>query len=174
MRLSIEKRLRIITLYEKYALHFKPKRFEKLTEYAAAEEIFISVRRVRDIVNKWEDTGSVQNIRSENAGVRHTKIMENDLIRVERTVYHNREITAPILKAKLRLEASERTVRRKNENLDISAASIRKCLRYLRSYAKKLIKYLTILYFWMNPQFNRISMPAEFGTNHFLTKHGLV
>ena len=38
--------------------------------------------------------------------------MENDLIRVERTVYHNREITAPILKAKLRLEASERTVRR--------------------------------------------------------------
>ena len=71
--------------------------------------LFLSVR---DIINKWQDTGSVQNIRSENASVRHTKIMENDLIRVERTVYHNREITAPILKAKLRLEASERTVRR--------------------------------------------------------------
>ena len=69
MRLSIEKRLRIITLYEKYALHFKPKRFEKLTEYAAAEEIFISVRRVRDVVNKWQDTGLVQNIRFENAGI---------------------------------------------------------------------------------------------------------
>ena len=56
MRLSIEKRTRILSLYYKHDLGNKKKRFQKLTNFAAMEDIFISSRRVRDLINKWNET----------------------------------------------------------------------------------------------------------------------
>ena len=32
------------------------KRYQKLTNFAAMEDIFISSRRVRDLINKWNET----------------------------------------------------------------------------------------------------------------------
>jgi len=44
MRLCIEKRTRILSLYYKHGLGDKKKRFQKLTNFAAMEDIFISSR----------------------------------------------------------------------------------------------------------------------------------
>ena len=57
MRLSIEKRLRVVQIYEKNHLCFCKNRFEKLRELAESEDIIISVLGLRNIIKKWQTLG---------------------------------------------------------------------------------------------------------------------
>jgi hypothetical protein len=58
MPLSIEKRLRIIELYEKNQLHFTKGRFNKLKLLSAAENIKINELALRKLVEKWQNFGN--------------------------------------------------------------------------------------------------------------------
>ena len=108
MRLSIEKRTRILSLYYKHDLGEK-KRFQKLTNFAAMEDIFISSRRVRDLINKWNETMSLDDLPSVNRAILHTRVTQQELIDIDRAVYRNRELTGPQLKASLNLRSSVRS-----------------------------------------------------------------
>lgn len=112
MRLSIEKRTRILSLYYKHGLGDKKKRFQKLTNFAAMEDIFISSRRVRDLINKWNETMSLDDLPSVNRAILHTRVTQQELIDIDRAVYRNRELTGPQLKASLNLRSSVRSVQR--------------------------------------------------------------
>ena len=80
MRLSIEKRTRILSLYYKHDLGYLKKRFQKLTNFAAMEDIFISSRRVRDLINKWNETMTIVDKPSINRAILHTRITEQELM----------------------------------------------------------------------------------------------
>jgi hypothetical protein len=51
MRLSIEKRSRVIALYLKHNLQNSKGKYKVLSQIAANEDIFISSRRVKDLVD---------------------------------------------------------------------------------------------------------------------------
>ena len=55
--LSIDKRLRLVTLYERNNLHFTSKRFEKLQILAAQNDISVSQVALRSLVKKYQETG---------------------------------------------------------------------------------------------------------------------
>ena len=112
MRYSYEQRLRIVSIFTNRKLEFTPKKYEILSEFAKEEEISISARRARDIIEKWIETGSVADRKNENRGVQQTKISEEDLLRIDRAIYLKRDITSFNLKAKFRIEPSARTIRR--------------------------------------------------------------
>ena len=57
MRLSFEKILRVITLYEKHNSQFTTGRFERLRLIAEAEDIFGTMLTMRNIIKKWQLTG---------------------------------------------------------------------------------------------------------------------
>ena len=55
-RLSIDKRLRLISLYERNNLHFTPGRFKTLQILAAKEDMITTVDTVRRLVKKYQET----------------------------------------------------------------------------------------------------------------------
>ena len=57
MRLSIEKRQRVIEIYEKNNLHFEKNKFEKLRLLAQNENIIATKLRFRRLITKWLNTG---------------------------------------------------------------------------------------------------------------------
>ena len=57
MRLSIEKRLRVVQIYEQNQLCFSKNRFEKLRELVCSENIIISVIGLRNIIKKLQTSG---------------------------------------------------------------------------------------------------------------------
>ena len=59
MRLSIEKRLRVISIYEKNELFFSKNRFEKLRQLAKAENITIGLLGSRNLIKKWLSLGYI-------------------------------------------------------------------------------------------------------------------
>jgi hypothetical protein len=71
-------------------------------------DIFISSRRVRDLINKWNETMSLDDLPSVNRAILHTRVD----IDIDRAVYRNRELTGPQLKAGLNLRSSVRSVQR--------------------------------------------------------------
>ena len=111
MRLSCDKRSRIIELYLNHNLIHK-KKYSILCDLAKNEDIFISSRRIFDLVKKWEDSGSVADREAPNRGISNTKINTNQLESLDRAIYKKREITSRTLKHKYRIQASVRTVRR--------------------------------------------------------------
>jgi hypothetical protein len=58
MVISIEKRSRIITLYEENKLNFCKGRFSKLKTLASAENIFMSESGLRRLIKKWQNFGN--------------------------------------------------------------------------------------------------------------------
>jgi hypothetical protein len=48
----VEKRLRLVSLYEEKGLALKEGRFELLKDYAAIENIFASIKTIRSIITK--------------------------------------------------------------------------------------------------------------------------
>jgi DNA-binding response OmpR family regulator len=54
--LSIDKRLRLVTLYERNNLHFTPKRFKELQSLAAKEDIIASEDALRRLIKKYHET----------------------------------------------------------------------------------------------------------------------
>jgi hypothetical protein len=59
MRLSIEKRLRAISIYFKNNLHFMKNKYDNLSKLSALEGIFASKLAMRNLISKWGETGSV-------------------------------------------------------------------------------------------------------------------
>ena len=59
MRLSCEKRSRVIELYIKHNLSNQKRKYHILSEHAKKEDIIISSRSVSDIVKKWENSQTV-------------------------------------------------------------------------------------------------------------------
>ena len=57
MRLSIEKRLRVVHIYNKNNLCFCKNQFEKLRELAESEDIIILVLGLTNIIKKWQTLG---------------------------------------------------------------------------------------------------------------------
>jgi DNA-binding response OmpR family regulator len=54
---SIDKRLRLVTLYDRNNLHFTSKRFEKLQILAAQNDISVTQDALRRLVKKYQETG---------------------------------------------------------------------------------------------------------------------
>ena len=112
MRLRIEQRARLIFLYDTHRLEFAYKKYLKLTKLALKENITISEIGCRKIIEKWNLLESVFDLRNEDKGVAKTKISEHNLIRIDKAVYKDRDLTAPKLKDKFELEVSVRSVQR--------------------------------------------------------------
>ncbi len=60
MRLSIKNRIRIPTIYINKNLHFKHKRFQVLKQLVAEENI-IAYKTMKRIVQRWQNTGNLDN-----------------------------------------------------------------------------------------------------------------
>ena len=108
MRLSVENRLRLVNIYHKNNLMLTKNKYDRLSYLAAKEQIFITARRSRDIIAKWEQTGSITDIVNNDRGQLKTKVTERQLYRIEREVFKRRDITSPRLKAKHGLQVSAR------------------------------------------------------------------
>ena len=57
MRLSIEKKARVITIYLNERLHFRAQRFRILQQLAEQENILASDRTMRNIINIFQEEG---------------------------------------------------------------------------------------------------------------------
>ena len=53
MRLSLDKRARVIAIFLNYKLDFLPKRFERLKELAANKDIVASTKTISKLVKNW-------------------------------------------------------------------------------------------------------------------------
>jgi hypothetical protein len=62
MRLSIEKRQRVIEIYEINNLHFEKNKFEKLRLLAQKESIIATKLTFRRLITKWLSTGKKNKI----------------------------------------------------------------------------------------------------------------
>ena len=62
-------------------------KYERLSHLAAKEQVYISARRSRDIIAKWEQTGSVADIANNDRGTLSTKLTERQLYIIEREVF---------------------------------------------------------------------------------------
>ena len=56
-RLSIDKRLRLVSVYDRNNLHLTKKRFEKLQRLAAEIHIVVTQDTLRRLVKKYQETG---------------------------------------------------------------------------------------------------------------------
>ena len=94
MRLTLEKRERVVQLFLKYNLAFEKYKYHKLSQYAELGDIQLSERGARNLINKWQQTGSVADLKSPRRGQFRIKITEGDLHRINRAVSYYRELTA--------------------------------------------------------------------------------
>ena len=76
-KISYDKRLRIVTLYNEHKLHFSQGRFHLLQSLAERESIFTTERTVRRIVKHWQETGSIADKESLTRSNNLTKITVN-------------------------------------------------------------------------------------------------
>ena len=97
-RLSKYQRERLVQIYEERNLQYAKKRFEKLVEVGKAENIKISELGARNIIGKWQRTGTVADIYSESRILKRMKITEQDADRLDQAIYENRELTAKQVK----------------------------------------------------------------------------
>ena len=63
-RLSLNKRIRVVTLYKKNYLHHMKYRFRIFKRLASNEDIFASEKTLRRIVKHYLSTGAVTNKKS--------------------------------------------------------------------------------------------------------------
>ena len=59
MRLSIEKRLKIVKIYNENQLHLVKGRFFVLKALAEQEKIFVSIFSLRKLIRKWIRTSKI-------------------------------------------------------------------------------------------------------------------
>ena len=57
MRISIQNKIRVVTIYLNVNLHFKKNRFKILRQLAANEDIETSEQSMKLIVQRWQSTG---------------------------------------------------------------------------------------------------------------------
>ena len=58
MRLSIQNKIRVVTIYLNVNLHLIKNRFALLKQLAAGEDIETSEKSLKRIVQRWQETGS--------------------------------------------------------------------------------------------------------------------
>lgn len=58
MRLSIQNKIRVVTIYLNVNLHLMKNRFAILKQLAAGEDIETSEKSLKRIVQRWQETGS--------------------------------------------------------------------------------------------------------------------
>ena len=68
--------------------------FGKKGKSSSALRIQLSERGARNLINKWQQTGSVADLKSPRRGQFRIKITEGDLHRINRAVSYYRELTA--------------------------------------------------------------------------------
>ena len=59
MRISIQKKIRVVTIYLNVNLHFKKNRFKILRQLAANEDIETSEQSMKRIVQIWKYKGTI-------------------------------------------------------------------------------------------------------------------
>ena len=112
--LSFEKRFlkKVVIIYYKNELNLKKGGFEKLSCLANLNGIKINKNNARILIRKWEQTGSVATVHSVSRGMAHCKCKNGQLVNLDSIVHRNRDITARIMKQKLKLSMSVRTVQK--------------------------------------------------------------
>ena len=91
MYVSIEKRIKILRiLYENNLISAK-KRFHKLKEYAAAENVFVTINTIKRIIFRYIFDGTLSVRQSLTRSISKTKITEHDLERLDRLIYKKRD-----------------------------------------------------------------------------------
>ena len=58
MSLSIQNKIRVVTIYLNVNLHLMKNRFALLKQLAAGEDIETSEKSLKRIVQRWQETGS--------------------------------------------------------------------------------------------------------------------
>ena len=102
MRISTEKRIRLIIFYLKNDLNFVKNWFEILRELVEKEDIIISKRSISNILNRWFETGCLNDKPSESRGINHTLITYEQLSILDRLVSRKQGLSAIKLKKKLK------------------------------------------------------------------------
>ena len=55
MKLEVQKRLIVVTIYREYKLHYEKNKFEILRILASRESIYASKNTMRRIIKKWQE-----------------------------------------------------------------------------------------------------------------------
>ena len=126
MYVSIENRIKIVRIFYENNLISAKKRFHKLKEYAAAENLFVTINTIKRIIFRYFFDGTLSVRQSLTRSISKTKITEYDLERLDRLIYKKRDMSAKLAKKKLRLEASGQSVKRFLD-LDWAKIKIRFC-----------------------------------------------
>ena len=79
---------------------------------AKAEDIFTSTKTLRKWVNRWLNEGTISNKISAERRLKNIKITTDDLLRLDRAVFKKRDLSARLVKTKLNLEMSSRSIQR--------------------------------------------------------------
>jgi hypothetical protein len=79
MRLSNDKRLRVVILFYENKLDKTKGRFVDLSRIAAIDGIKINKNNARMLIRKWQETGSVSTLASTNRNIAHTKVSYGEL-----------------------------------------------------------------------------------------------
>jgi hypothetical protein len=109
MYVSIENRIKILRIFYENNLISAKKRFHKLKEYAAAENVFVTINTIKRIIFRYIFDGTLSVRQSLTRSISKTKITEHDLERLDRLdrlIYKKRDMSAKLAKQKLRLEAN--------------------------------------------------------------------
>jgi len=112
MRLSNHKRLQVINLFYKNKLEKTKGKFSEFSRIAALGGIQINRNNARILVRKWQQTGSVSTLASVERNLANTKVSMQQLNNLNSLTTKNRFITARILRNKLKLTVSIRTVQK--------------------------------------------------------------
>ena len=112
MKISNDKHLRLIHLFYQNKLEKSKGRFAELSRIAALDGIEINRNNARILVRKWQQTGSVSTLPSVSRNLANTKVSMQQLNYLNSITTKNRFITARILKNKLKIAVSIRTVQK--------------------------------------------------------------
>ena len=99
-------------LFYKNKLDKAKGRFVELSRIAAIDGIKINKNNVRMLIRKWQQNGSVSTLASTNLNIAHTKVSYRELGKLNEYVERNRFISARIVRNKLRVNVSVRTVQK--------------------------------------------------------------
>ena len=84
----------------------------RLQELAAQEGIVAAPNAFRNLINKYEATNSVCDIKSEARALSHTKVTNQQLNELDLAVYNDRGLTARRLRVRFLLQVATRTIQR--------------------------------------------------------------
>ena len=112
MRLSIEQRVAAIFLFHKHDLQWQKARFKVLRSLCRKKRIFATVQTLRKIIKRWQQMRTVADLASIRRCIMKTKVSRRMLLRIDKLIRGQRDITAPQIAIRTRLRVSVRTIQR--------------------------------------------------------------